>query len=257
MAPGSLAVSGAALAIEIGLRARLLAGEAGARDPALRQSCRAVDGRRCAGADPDLDGLGRTQRQARFGDPEAPGGTHRFTRQQAPDNVERFLESRRTRPDVGAHRGEPGLAPAEPALHDEGALRDGGQCPDLLGHQHRVPQREQEQAPGRGLAPLREKPPEHRRVLIIGRGRHVLIADKQGIERRTAGCRGPLDHPARPLARILHVRVIACQRDPDLHRVILVAAQASIRPELADQAKDRLRLRHRARGLSPLDTNLP
>jgi len=62
--------SGAALAIEIGLRARLLAGEAGARDPALRRSCCSVDGRRGAGADPDLDGVRRTQRQARFGDPK-------------------------------------------------------------------------------------------------------------------------------------------------------------------------------------------
>ena len=61
------AVSGAALTVDIGLRTRLLVGEAGARDPALRQSCRAVDGRWCAGADPDLDGLGRTQREARFG----------------------------------------------------------------------------------------------------------------------------------------------------------------------------------------------
>jgi hypothetical protein len=187
----------------------------------LRQSCRAVDGRRCAGADPDLYGLGGTQRQARFGDPEPPGGTHRLTRQQAPDNVEAFLESRRARPDVCAHRGEPGLAPAEPALHDEGTLSDGGQGPDLLGHQHRVPQREQEQAPGRGLAPLREQPPEHRRVLIIGRGRDVLIADKQGIERRTAGRRGSLDHPARSLARIFSVRVIARERDPKSHFVIL------------------------------------
>jgi len=99
--------------------------------------------------------------------PEA--GAMSFTRQQAPDNFKGFLESRRTRPDVGAHGGEPGLAPAEPALHDEGALSDGGQCPDLLGHQHRVPQREQEQTPGRGLAPLREQPAEHRRVLVIGR----------------------------------------------------------------------------------------
>jgi hypothetical protein len=41
---------------------RLLVGEAGASDPALRQSCRAVDGRRRAGADPDLDRLRRTQR---------------------------------------------------------------------------------------------------------------------------------------------------------------------------------------------------
>ena len=221
--------------------------EAGARDPALRQSRRAVDGRRCAGADPDLDGLGRTQREARFGDPEPPRGTHRFARQEAPDNVERFLESRRTRPHVGAHRGEPVVTPAEPALHDEGALRDGRQRPDLLGHQHRVPQRQQEQAPGRRLAPFREKPPEDRRVLIIGRGRHVLIADKQGIERGTACRRGPLDHPARSLARIFHVRVIARQRDPDPHRVDPCRRSASIRPELADQAKDRSNTRCRAR----------
>jgi len=43
-----------------------------------------------------------------------------------------------------------------------------------------------------------------------------------GIEPGTA-CRGSLDHPARPLARILHVRVIAPQRDPDPHRFIPLA----------------------------------
>src|SRR5438552_9762431 len=53
------AVGAAALAIHIGLRAGLLACEARARDPALRQSRRAVDGPRCAGADPDRDGLSR------------------------------------------------------------------------------------------------------------------------------------------------------------------------------------------------------
>jgi hypothetical protein len=108
-------------------------------------------------------------------------------------------------------------------LHDEGALSDGGQCPDLLGHQHRVPQREQEQAAGRGFAPLREQPSKHRRVLKIGRGRHVLIADKQGIERSPARRRRSIDHPARSMARIFHVRVIAGQRDPDSHHVILFA----------------------------------
>jgi hypothetical protein len=77
----------------------------------------------------------------------------------------------------------------------------------------------------------------------------VLIADKQGIERGTAGRRRSLDHPARCLARIFYVRVIARQRNPDSHRVILVAAQASIRPELGGQAKDRLRLRRRAEGM--------
>jgi hypothetical protein len=65
------AVSGAALTVDIGLRTHLLGSEAGAGDPALREPCRAVDGRRCAGADPDFDGLSRTQRKARFGDTEA------------------------------------------------------------------------------------------------------------------------------------------------------------------------------------------
>src|SRR5206468_9797199 len=112
------AVSGTALKIHVGLHASLLAAKAGARDPAVGQSRRAVDSGRCAGADPDLDRLSRTQREARFGDSEPPRGTDRFARQQAPNYVERFFESRRTRPDVGAHRGEPGLTPAEPALHD-------------------------------------------------------------------------------------------------------------------------------------------
>src|SRR5437764_2813026 len=73
---GLSVVNGAALAIEIGLRAGLLAGKAGARNPALRQPSGAVDGRRRAGSDMDLDGLRRTQREARSGDPKSPGGTH-------------------------------------------------------------------------------------------------------------------------------------------------------------------------------------
>src|SRR5262249_13426786 len=44
------AVGGTALTIEIGLCARLRPGEAGARDPAFRQPCRAADGWRCTGA---------------------------------------------------------------------------------------------------------------------------------------------------------------------------------------------------------------
>ena len=222
-------MSGAALAIEIGLRPRLLVGEAGARDPAFRQSCRPIDRWRCAGADPDVDGLSRTQREARFGDPEPPGGAHGLAGQQTPDDVESFLESRWPRPEVGAHRGEPVLAPAESALHDERAPSDGGERTDLLGHQHRVPQRQQEQAPGRRLPPFGEKPPEDRRVLIIGRGRHVLIADKQGIERGTAGRRGPFDHPARSLTRVFDVRVIAGERDPDPHRVNPQTASSALR----------------------------
>jgi hypothetical protein len=56
----------------------------------------------------------------------------------------------------------------------------------------------------------------------------VLIADKQGIERSTACRRRPLDHPARSLARIYHVRMIARQRDPDSHLVILITGVNAI-----------------------------
>jgi hypothetical protein len=52
----------------------------------------------------------------------------------------------------------------------------------------------------------------------------VLIADKQGVERSTVCRRGSLDHPARSLARIFYVRVIAGERDPNSHSVILLVA---------------------------------
>ena len=85
---------------------------------------------------------------------------------------------------IAANRSSP-----QPSPHcmTKGPSRDSGQCPDLLRHQHRVPQREQEQATGRSLAPLSEEPPEHRRVLIIWRGRHVLITDKQRVRAMHGG----------------------------------------------------------------------
>src|SRR6516162_6000567 len=119
---------------------------------------------------------------------------------------------------IAANRASP-----QPSPHCmmNGPCCDGGQCPDLLSHQHRVPQWEQEETAGRGLTPLCKKPPEHRRVLIIGRGGHVLIANEQGIEPGAVRRRGSLDHPARSLARIFHVGVIARERDPNSHFVIL------------------------------------
>jgi hypothetical protein len=49
------------------------------------------------------------------------------------------------------------------------------------------------------------------------------------VEPRPACSCGPLDDPARTLTRIFHVRVIGGQRNPDSHRVILIAAQSAIR----------------------------
>ena len=48
----------------------------------------------------------------------------------------------------------------------------------------------------------------------------MLIADKQGIEAGAMCRRRSLDHPARPLARVFGVRVIACERDPDFHHIV-------------------------------------
>src|SRR5881275_3374873 len=55
---GLSAVNGAALPIEIGLRAGLLAGKSGARNPAVRQPPSAINRRQCARADMDFDRLG-------------------------------------------------------------------------------------------------------------------------------------------------------------------------------------------------------
>jgi len=94
-----------------------------------------------------------------------------------------------------------------------------GKGTDLFSHQNRGPQGEQEQTTGRSFAPLREKTPEHWRVLIIGRRGDMLIADKKGIEPSAVRRRRSLDHPARALARVPCVRVITCERHPYFHRV--------------------------------------
>ena len=55
----------------------------------------------------------------------------------------------------------------------------------------------------------------------------MLIADTQGIEPGALCRRGSLDHPARSLTGIFHVRVIARERDPDSHSVIPSPDQTS------------------------------
>jgi hypothetical protein len=71
----------------------------------------------------------------------------------------------------------------------------------------------------------------------------VLIADEQGVKPGAVRRGGSLDHPARSLARVFRVRVIAREGDPNSHPVILLTGSASIRPELTVRAKDILRLR--------------
>ena len=70
---GSPAVGLATLEVERRLVARLVERERWRREKAVRESSGAVDGRACAGADPELDVLGRTEREASVPKPEAAG----------------------------------------------------------------------------------------------------------------------------------------------------------------------------------------
>ena len=105
---------------------------------------------------------------------------------------------------------------AEPALEDEAPAHEGGQRADLLGDQHRIPERQQEEAARRLVAPLREQAAQHRHVLVVLARRGVVIADEERVEVGPAGRRRALDHEARARARVLH-HVATRQRNPQTH----------------------------------------
>src|SRR5438105_8647070 len=119
-----------------------------------------------------------------------------------------------TRLERGAHRAELRVVLAEPALEDEAPAHDRGQRADLLGDQHGIPERQQEEAPGRFVAPLREQTPEHRHVLVVLARRRVMVADEQRVEVGLPRGGRALDHDARALTRILD-GVGAGERDAD------------------------------------------
>ena len=94
-------------------------------------------------------------------------------------------------------RGELRVAAAERALEDEAAVGERRQRPELLGGQHRMPEREQHQDARRPVAPLGEEPAHHRGVLVVReRPGGVMVADEQRIETGVARGHRPLDHHA-------------------------------------------------------------
>ena len=94
-------------------------------------------------------------------------------------------------------------AAAEAGLDDERPRRHGGQRPDLLRHQDRVPQRDEKQAAHRTVAPFRQKATEHRHVLhVSSRAGGVVVAQGQAVEpgpMRGLGLAEDLERPL-PLA---------------------------------------------------------
>src|SRR5437867_9416420 len=208
------AIDGAALAVVCGLAARLVEREFGRSEPAIAEARGAIDGDLRAGADPDLDRLGRRRRDPRVPDGEAPGRRHDLAREKPADDRERFLERRRARRQARAHRGELALVVAEAALEDEASPRERRQRPHLLRHEDRIPERQE--AAGGPVSPLGEQSPEHRDVLVVGHGGRVVVAEEERVEPRLPGRPRALDHPARALTRVLH-RVTARERDPGSH----------------------------------------
>src|SRR5262249_32345672 len=110
---------------------------------------------------------------------EATTSAHSLAAEQALDDPERFFERGGPLLDLGAHGGELRLPVAEPALNDEAALGDGRQGAHLLRHQYGVPERQQEEAAGRLIAPLREQTPGDWNVLVVGRRRRVVVAHEK------------------------------------------------------------------------------
>ena len=143
-------------------------------------------------------------------------GVDLLARAEPPHDVERRLEERRSRADRHAERVELLVAAADRALHDERSGRDRRERADLLGQQHRVPQRQQEQRARGPVVPLGEQAPHDRDVLVVGDGHVVVVADEQAVESGGARGPGPLDHPAGALANV-HRWVRAAEGDADLH----------------------------------------
>ena len=80
-----------------------------------------------------------------------------------------------------------------------GPGRHGGQGPDLLGHQHRVPQRDEEQAANRAVGPFRQHATEHGHVLHVpSRTGGVVVAKGQGVEAGPVGGLRLAEHRAAP-----------------------------------------------------------
>jgi hypothetical protein len=91
---------------------------------------------------------------------------------------------------VGSHGPKLAHAAAEAGLDDERSRRHGGESPDLLGQQHRMPQGDEEQTADRAVRPIREKATEHRHVLHVrGRTGGVVVTERQRIEA------GPIGSP--------------------------------------------------------------
>ncbi len=120
-----------------------------------------VDGGRRRRADPHFERFGWSGRDARAFDAIGSFRRHLFSGAQPAHDVEGGFEASDALLDRRAHRRKLLVAAAERALHDEAPSRDRRQRPDLLGDEHRVPERQEEQRAGGALVPLGQQPAQH------------------------------------------------------------------------------------------------
>ena len=182
----SAAVAGARLPVDPDVPGGGLGGEVGVAVPAVAEPGGPVDRLRHPTADPPFRPL-RRQR----GDPGPVDGeqvaVHRLAPQQGLDDEDALLEPGGPLAQIGSHGPELAAAAAEAGLDDERAGRHGGQRPDLLGHQHRMPQGDEKQAADRAVRPFGQEATEHRHVLHIpGRTGGVVVAEGQACRGRPA-----------------------------------------------------------------------
>src|SRR5262249_3059738 len=195
-------------------RAVVMVREGEASQPSPMRAARSMDTRALAPIQYSTGSAGRgstpagsmTERPREGG---APPPRRRLTmseraREQALDDVEGLLEGGRPLLEIGAHGEELRLAVALAALEDETAARDGGERADLLGDQHGIPEREEEEATRGAVRPFRKHAAEHRHILIVRSRRGVMIAHEERVQARAGGGRRALDHPSRALARVRH-----------------------------------------------------
>ena len=153
-------------AVAVGERHRLLDRSLGAAHPTGGHSSRPVERFRSMAGQPDLDRRIRQRRDACLMDGERLTGRHLLAGEQPPHDVEAGLEPRDAVSQPDAHGGELLIATAECDLKDEPPAGDRGQGRNLLGEDHRVPQRKQIQR-ARRPRPLGEEAAELRRVLVV------------------------------------------------------------------------------------------
>ena len=180
-------VASARVSIDLDVPSGRLGGEVGVAVPAVTEPGSPLDRLRHTPADPPLRPFGRDRSDAGPAD-GVQLAVDGLAVQKGLDDQDALLKTGSPLRQIDSHGPELARAAAEAGLDDEGPRRHGGQRPDLLGHQHRMPQRDEKQAAGRVVGPLRQDATEHRYVLHVPRRTGgVVITQGQGVEASPGG----------------------------------------------------------------------